>query len=176
MVPDRDLFANFERMRREIDELFGDAFGRGTLARHRRGGFTPPVDVSYADDPARVIVTVALPGVRLAELELEIRARELHLAGRRRPAESESRVYQQIEIEHGPFQRVIELGVDVVPERTQATLEDGMLHIELPLLERSRGGKAVAIPVAHRSEGGATGGSESRPGSARLDPGDGETA
>jgi hypothetical protein len=28
MPPERDLFANFERMRREIDELFGDVFDR----------------------------------------------------------------------------------------------------------------------------------------------------
>ena len=31
MRPDRDLFANFERMRREIDELFGDVFERTGL-------------------------------------------------------------------------------------------------------------------------------------------------
>ena len=28
MSQERDLFANFERMRREIDELFGDVFER----------------------------------------------------------------------------------------------------------------------------------------------------
>ena len=27
MSQERDLFANFERMRREMDELFGDVFG-----------------------------------------------------------------------------------------------------------------------------------------------------
>ena len=44
MAPERDLFANFERMRREMDELFGDVFDRG-LAPRRRGGFVPAVDV-----------------------------------------------------------------------------------------------------------------------------------
>ena len=29
MASDRDLFANFERLRREMDELFGDALDRG---------------------------------------------------------------------------------------------------------------------------------------------------
>ena len=32
MPPERDLFANFERMRREMDELFGDVFDRTGLA------------------------------------------------------------------------------------------------------------------------------------------------
>lgn len=159
MAPEHDLFANFERMRREIDELFGDVFGRRALTTHRRVGFTPPVDVSYADDPPRVIVTAALPGVRLEEIDLEIDRRTLHIAGHRRPAESEPRVYQQIEIEHGPFHRVIELGADVVAHSTLANLRDGMLRIEMPLALPDRGRAAVPIEVA----------GEDRPGSAVQD-------
>lgn len=143
MAPERDLFANFERMRREIDELFGDVFGRTPLGTGRRGGFSPPVDVGYAEDPPRAIVTAALSGVRLDELELEITGRRLRIAGRRPPLESEGLVYQQIEIQHGPFERTIELGADVVAERTRATLEDGVLRVELPLAD----GEGRTVPV-----------------------------
>jgi HSP20 family protein len=170
MAPDRDLFANFERMRREIDELFGDAFQRGALGPHRRAGFTPPVDVSYADDPPRAMVTAALPGVRLAELELEIRGRELHIAGYRRPTEAEGRAYQQIEIEHGPFLRVIELGANVVADRTRATFEDGMLRVELPLADPEPAGQNVPIRVGRRAEVSATPPADAPPGSAEGDP------
>jgi HSP20 family protein len=52
MSGERDLFANFERMRREMDALFGDVFG----ASPRRGGFSPAVDVFYADEPPRAVV------------------------------------------------------------------------------------------------------------------------
>jgi hypothetical protein len=48
-MPERDLFANFDRMRREMDELFGDAFDR-RLSPRRRGGFSPAVDVYYAGE------------------------------------------------------------------------------------------------------------------------------
>ena len=96
MPTDRDLFANFERMRREMDELFGDVFGGGPV---RRGAFTPVVDVYYVADPPRAVVRAELAGVRAAEIELEIRGRELILAGHRRAAEpEEERVYQQLEI------------------------------------------------------------------------------
>ena len=61
-MPERDLFANFERMRREMDELFGDVFERTGPAR-RRAGFSPAVDVAYASDPPRAIVTAELAGV-----------------------------------------------------------------------------------------------------------------
>ena len=42
MPTDRDLFANFERMRREMDELFGEI---GGWAPGARGAFSPSVDV-----------------------------------------------------------------------------------------------------------------------------------
>jgi HSP20 family protein len=152
MAPERDLFANFERMRREIDELFGDFFERPALAPHRRAGFTPLVDVSYADDPPRAIVTAALPGIRIEELDLEVQGRELIIAGHRRPSESEGRVYQQIEIEHGPFRRVIQLGAEVLADRTRATYDDGLLRVELPLSQPEQRAQSVHIEVAPRSE------------------------
>ena len=49
-MSERDLFANFERMRREMDELFGDVFERaGAVAparpasRRRSTSSTPPI-------------------------------------------------------------------------------------------------------------------------------------
>ncbi len=151
MPSQRDPFANFERMRREIDELFGDVFGTSTLAPQRRTGFTPPVDVSYADDPPRAIVTVALPGIRVEDLDLEVQGRQLVISGHRRPAESEGRVYQQIEIEHGSFRRVIGLGADVDSQRTTASYHDGLVRIELPLAQPERA-RVVPIEVGTQAD------------------------
>jgi HSP20 family protein len=127
----RDLFANFERMRREIDELFGDVFERSTGLRGR--GFSPSVDVYYEDDPPRAVVRAELAGVDLDDVALEIRGRQLLIAGERRPVEAAGRLYQQIEVEHGPFRRVVELGTDVVAEDARASYEDGVLQVEVPL-------------------------------------------
>ena len=63
MPPERDLFANFERMRREMDELFGDVFDRTGLAPAKRGGFSPAVDVFYQGDPPRAVVQAELAGI-----------------------------------------------------------------------------------------------------------------
>src|SRR3954465_15247153 len=106
MPPERDLFANFERMRREMDELFGDVFDRTGLAPRKRGGFSPAVDVFYEGDPPRAVVQAELAGIDPDELTLEIDGRELVLAGHRRPDDAEGRVYQQLEIDFGPFRRV----------------------------------------------------------------------
>jgi len=139
-----DLFANFERMRREMDELFGDVLERPGLAR-RRAGFSPSVDVAYTSQPPRAIVTVELPGVEAAQLELEIQGRRLTISGRRGPAVRDGQVYQQVEIERGPFRRVIELGAEVSPEDATASYEDGMLRVEIPLLGIEPRSRAVPI-------------------------------
>jgi len=155
MARERDLFANFERMRREMDELFGDVFGNAGLST-RRTGFSPAVDVFYADDPPRAIVHAELAGIDAGDLGLEIQGRELTLTGHRREADAEGRVYQQLEIEHGPFRRTIELGAEVIADQARATYQDGILRVELPLaapesrtrtvpIERGRGG---ALPPA----------------------------
>ena len=145
-MSERDLFANFERMRREMDQLFGDVFGRGGMAR-RRAGFLPAVDVAYTNDPPRAIVTAELAGIDPAEIEIEIEGRKLLLSGSRRPAQSGTDLYQQVEIARGPFRRVIELGADVRGDEAKASYEDGMLRIELPLARQS-GAKPVPITKA----------------------------
>ena len=128
MAPERDLFANFERMRREMDELFD----RG-LAPRRRGGFSPAVDVYYASDPPRAVVRADLAGIDPSVVQLEITGRELVLSGQRETESADDRVYQQLEIERGPFRRVISLGAEVDSEAADATYEDGILTVELPL-------------------------------------------
>ena len=147
-MPERDLFANFERMRREMDELFGDVFGRTPLGPRR--GFSPRVDVYYAGDPPRAVVQADIAGMEIEEIGLEIRGRQLLIAGERRAQEAEGRLYQQIEIEHGPFRRVVELGADVVASDAKATYEDGILSVEIPLAQPDE--QVRQVPVRSRAQ------------------------
>jgi HSP20 family protein len=139
----RDLFANFERMRREMDELFGDAFERGRGVTRR--GFSPRVDVYYVDKPPRAVVKVDLAAIDPADVALEIRGRQLVIAGERRPRETGGRLYQQIEIEHGPFRRIVELGADVVADDASASYADGVLQVEIPLAAPEQAVRRVPI-------------------------------
>src|SRR5262245_23913545 len=141
MASEKDLFANFERMRREMDELLGSPRDRGLA---RRGGFSPAVDVYYSSDPPRAVVRADLAGIDPHEVSLEIRGRELILTGHRDPEAGEDRVYQQLEIEHGPFRRVVALGADVDAEAAAAKYEDGVLTVELPL---ARPSSARSVPI-----------------------------
>jgi HSP20 family protein len=149
MGSDHDLFAGFERMRREMDELFGDAFGRQLAPR--RAGFSPRVDVYYTQSPAAAVISIDLAGITLDELKIDVQGRIVRISGRRPPVVAAGRVYQQLEIEHGPFERVIELGADVESEAARANYVDGMLEVELPIARRNLQTKSV--PVSRGDEG-----------------------
>ncbi len=144
-VPQRDLFADFARMRREMDQVMGDSWSRTRYVTRRTRGFSPNIDVYYCGDPQRAIVKVDLAGVELSEVGIEVSGRQLAIFGERQVQETEGRVYQQIEIPSGPFRRVVELQVEVDAERATATYEEGILRIELPLREPGETTRRVPI-------------------------------
>src|SRR3954453_23291753 len=133
-------------MRREIDELFGDVFERKGLAPRRT--FTPEIDVYYCGQPARAIVKVAIAGIDPDDVTLEIRGRQLVIAGQRRAQEAEGRLYQQIEIANAPFKRVVELSAEVDAERASASYEDGVLRIDIPLAQPEDSTRRIPIEGA----------------------------
>jgi HSP20 family protein len=150
VTPERNLLLNFERMRREMDELLGDVWGEAPWHRRRRAGFTPRVDVYYCEgeEGPKAVVKADLAGVSLDTVNLEVSGRELVISGERPFQETEGRVYQQIEMEAGPFRRVVALSADVVAEAARATYDDGILRIELPL--RTESDTARRVPIETR--------------------------
>ena len=78
------------------------------------------------------------PASTSQDVALEIRGRQLLIAGERRPAEAGGRLYQQIEIEHGPFRRVVELGPTWWRTRP-APLRGRRARVEIPLAPPTSG-------------------------------------
>jgi HSP20 family protein len=144
-MPQRDLFADFARMRREMDQVMGDTWSRTRYLARRSSGFSPNVDVYYCGDPQRAIVKVDLAGVELSQVGIEVSGRHLAITGERQVQESEGRVYQQIEIPSGQFRRVVELQVEVDADRASATYEEGILRIDLPLRDPNETSRRVPI-------------------------------
>jgi HSP20 family protein len=91
------------------------------------------------------VVKADLAGVPLSDVNLEISGRELVISGERPLQETEGRVYQRVEVETGPFRRVIELSADVDAEGAKATYEDGILRVELPLVEQREESRRVPV-------------------------------
>lgn len=152
MTRKSDLRLNLERMWREMDELMGEPWAEAGWSRAARAqaGFSPRVDVYYCDRSSpRAVVLVELPGVDADSVSLEVAGRELVVTGERGTHDTQGRVYQQMEIEAGPFRRVVELGADVDAERAQASYEDGILRVELPLRASQT---ATRVPIEPKDE------------------------
>jgi HSP20 family protein len=127
----------------EIQELFADLWQVPRFSGMRHG-FRPQCDCFRTDDPPAIHVVVELPGVDPASVEVAAVGRALVLSGARERPKAPGAHYQQVEIEYGQFQRQIELGADIDPQRATASYERGMLTIVLPLAERS---PSVKVPI-----------------------------
>jgi HSP20 family protein len=127
----------------EIQELFADLWQVPRFAGMRHG-FRPQCDCFRTDDPPAITVVIELPGIEPASVEVAAVGRSLVVAGVRERPKVPGAHYQQVEIEYGQFQRQIELGADIDPQRATASYERGMLKIVLPLAARA---SSVKVPI-----------------------------
>jgi HSP20 family protein len=135
-----------DKLQEEIEELFADLWQVPRFSGVRRG-FRPNVDCFHTDDPHALTVVVELPGVDASSVQVIVGERVLVIAGERTRPKMPGRVYQQMEIEVGPFHRQVRLAEDVDPSRARATLEQGVLTIELPVVEDAPPPGRVVIEV-----------------------------
>jgi len=128
-------FSDLETMRQQMDRLF-DAYRDRPAARVSAGVF-PLINIT--EDKNAYYVSAELPGVKSADLELNVTANQLTLAGERRIAEQASDVrYHRREREAGRFSRAIALPGDVNADEVKAKLADGVLTITVPKAEKTK--------------------------------------
>jgi HSP20 family protein len=137
---------DIDRLQGEIEDLFADLWQvpRFSGLRH---GFRPAIDCFRTADPPILTVVVELPGVDPESVQVAVEERTLNISGARPRPRVEGQVYQQMEIEYGPFQRTVQLAVDIDVEGASAAYERGLLTITLPIAEQPVRPQAVAIVV-----------------------------
>jgi HSP20 family protein len=136
-------------LRGEIDDLFSELWQVPRFAA--RGALRPQVDSYRTEDPPELTIVVELPGVDADSVQIVATPQALLVAGERRRPPGDGRVYQQMEIDYGPFRRELVLGVDVDPEGGRASYENGLLTIVLPLAQRAPATTRVPIEVRRRA-------------------------
>jgi HSP20 family protein len=116
-----DLLEQAERLQRQFFR-----YGAASEAAPR---WEPPVDVVETDD--RVLLTVALPGVTPARIEVEPMPGALTIrATRPAPIDARARVIRRLEIPFGRFERRVELPPGRF-EMVAREFTDGCLYIAL---------------------------------------------
>lgn len=124
--PDAWMWERAQELLERADRLHRQSFQLGSP---RPGGPTwePPVDVFESEREVRV--RVALPGVRLSQVEVLFEERELVVRGEcRAPGGGMGDHVHRLEIPQGRFERQVMLPADCVELVSQA-LEDGCLTL-----------------------------------------------
>lgn len=137
---------DIDRLQGEIDELFADLWQVPRFSGMRHG-FRPAVDCFHTSEPHELTVVVELPGVDPESVRVAVEERSLTIAGERPRPRVEGQVYQQMEIEYGPFQRQIQLAEDIDVGSASASYERGLLTITMPIAERPARPQPVTIVV-----------------------------
>ncbi len=136
---------DFDKMQDEVLRAFNDSCVISTRQQYRGRGFRPAADAFFEEGTHEIVVRFQLPGLERDDIELLSDRRELVVRGERRFPGGERRVYQQVEMDYGPFERRVRLMVDVDPESTTATYEAGVLEVRLTLVDADKRARKIEI-------------------------------
>jgi HSP20 family protein len=134
----------------EIDELFADLWQVSRLGGLRRG-FRPQLDSFRSEDPPSFTVVVEIAGIDPDHVNVTAAEGALVITGVRRRQACEGRVYQQIEIEYGAFERLVHLPDDVDLSQAEARYDRGLLTIEIPIAEKAPRPERVPIEIRRQA-------------------------
>jgi len=113
-------------LRREIDRLFEDTFGR------EGGTFTPAVDIK--ENEQEIHLEVELPGLKPENVEVIAENGVLTIRGEKQSErkEGEDTRYQVIERTYGTFVRTFQLPQGVDEDQIKGEFQNGVLTVTIP--------------------------------------------
>jgi len=125
----RDLFAEFDRLQREMQSVFEPSPSIRGLGR---GGY-PALNVGTTPDAVEVFVFA--PGMDPARIEVHLERGVLTISGDRpglpKPADESRTTLHVNERFAGPFRRLLNLPDDIDPEGVNAEYRDGVLRVRI---------------------------------------------
>jgi HSP20 family protein len=94
--------------------------------------WVPPTDVYETNE--NIIVKVEVPGVNKKDINVKFVGENLIISGERiEEQKSEEKIFHEMEISYGPFEKVIYLGsIKIDSGKIEANYSDGFLEIILP--------------------------------------------
>ena len=127
-----DPFQDMLSLREAMNQLMEESFVRPNGTRGQ--GFVPALDLSETADG--FLVEAAVPGLKPEDVEITVENNVLTIKGEtRQEKEDKQRSFHRIERRFGSFQRTIALPNTVKPDAIKASLEHGVLRLEIPKAE-----------------------------------------
>jgi HSP20 family protein len=127
------LFGQFDRLRRELDDVFGQT-GAPNAIRSAAPGSWPAINVGTT--ATSVEVHAYAPGLDASKIEVTLDRGVLRLSGERQPGIPQEQgkgklaVYTR-ERGAGSFSRAVTLPDDVDPNQVSASYRDGVLQVSV---------------------------------------------
>lgn len=119
-----DPFTALARLDSEFDDVVRRTFGAATYQ------WVPPVEM--ATDGADVMITLELPGVDLADIDIEVADGRLTISGERRDTAEQSRGKVLVrEVRYGAFRRTFQLPDGVTADQIEAMADRGLLRVRV---------------------------------------------
>jgi len=132
------LFGEFERLRRELDDVFGVS-GLPSSIRSVAPGTVPAINVGRT--PNSVEIYAFAPGLDASKVEVTIDRGVLRISGERASGipngDAKVQVYTR-ERGTGSFTRAISLPADVDPGQVNASYRDGVLRVSVARRESAQ--------------------------------------
>lgn len=131
----RDLFAELDRLQREVSGVFDASPAIRGLGR---GGY-PALNVGTT--PESVEVYAFAPGLDPATLDVQLDRGVLTLAGERKGLETPRDAKTTVHVDErfaGRFRRVVSLPDDIDPNAVSAAYTDGVLHVSVKRRESAQ--------------------------------------
>ena len=146
--PFRDLahLGDFDRMRREMDRLWGSFFEDTVERRGKEESvWLPSVDVSETKND--LVVKAELPGMDPKDIDITLSDGHLMIKGQKKhEKEEKDEDYHFVERSYGSFVRAVHLPKEVKHDKINASYKNGVLKIVLPKSEEAKT-KEVKIKV-----------------------------
>ena len=131
----RDQFNELDRMRRQMNRLFGDLSALPSF--EPKAGVFPLVNIT--EDKENYYIRAELPGVDSKELDIQATANNISISGERKiAAEGEGVKYHRREREAGKFSRMVSIPSDVDTDKVSAELVNGILMLTIPKAEAAK--------------------------------------
>ena len=127
-----------------LEPIFEQDLWRGGSGL-QQSAWTPQVETFRRGD--KLVVRADLPGLKKEDVNIEVENDVLTISGERSDQREEDRDgYYRSERSYGEFRRSIALPAEVDPKQCEATFQDGVLEVALPLPKtQERGAKRIQI-------------------------------
>jgi len=142
---DRD-WGDISGMKQRLDELLDEAWEKFDLQqRVRENGCWQPVTDAY-ETPEKYVIQMELAGLTKDEVDIEVRGSELAISGQKLSTREGRRFsHQVLERFFGPFCRRFRLPRGADPDGIRASMENGLLVINVPKAENRQGKQRIEV-------------------------------